>query len=191
MPGAEQARRGRLVLLVALLVVVLAGAGYAVAGGGTRLDASGPTRVSGTAATSVFRLGDRTVRQVRYADRGTLDYSFVLLNRDRVPVTVTGIDRGQRDARLFGFRGLRDDDGNRTFTVPASGRRRVHLRMRMSGCERLSARAGSFVHHVALDTRRLGLLDGVTEVTLPEELHTGSPREAFCPRSTATSRPPG
>jgi hypothetical protein len=26
---------------------------------------------------------------------------------------------------------------------------------------------------------------------LPEELHTGSPREAFCPESTATSRPPG
>ena len=32
--------------------------------------------------------------------------------------------------------------------------------------------------------------DDVT-LTLPEELHTGSPREAFCPESTATSRPPG
>ena len=28
-------------------------------------------------------------------------------------------------------------------------------------------------------------------VSLPEEVHTGSPREAFCPRSTATPRPPG
>ena len=26
---------------------------------------------------------------------------------------------------------------------------------------------------------------------LPEEVHTGSPREAFCPRATADSRPPG
>jgi hypothetical protein len=26
---------------------------------------------------------------------------------------------------------------------------------------------------------------------LPEQLHTGSPREAFCPNSTATSRPRG
>ena len=32
--------------------------------------------------------------------------------------------------------------------------------------------------------------DDVT-VTLPEEIHTGSPREAFCPESTATSRPQG
>ena len=31
----------------------------------------------------------------------------------------------------------------------------------------------------------------VALVTLPEELHTGSPREASCPEATATSRPQG
>ena len=30
-----------------------------------------------------------------------------------------------------------------------------------------------------------------TSTTIPEEVHTGSPREAFCPNATATSRPPG
>ncbi len=188
-PGSAGRRRW---LLVGLLVVALVGAGYAVAGPRSPgLAAAGPTRVSGTEATAVFRLGGRTVRQVRYADRGTLDYSFVLVNRHRLPVRVSGIDRSQRDARLFGFLSLRDADGHRTFTVPAGGSRRVHLRLRMSGCEHLAARAGSFVHQLALVTERFGVLGGTTVVTLPEELHTGSPREAFCPLSTATSRPPG
>ena len=56
----------------------------------------------------------------------------------------------------------------------------------MGGCESLSARAGAFVTEVVVRTDR-----GDTSVPLPEELHTGSPREAFCPNSTATSRPPG
>jgi hypothetical protein len=61
----------------------------------------------------------------------------------------------------------------------------------MHGCETLSARAGSFATQVDLNTTRAGFMDDVVHVTLPEQLHTGSPREAFCPNSTASSRPPG
>ena len=35
------------------------------------------------------------------------------------------------------------------------------------------------------------MFEDTSSSTLPEEIHTGSPREAFCPDSTATSRPPG
>jgi len=38
---------------------------------------------------------------------------------------------------------------------------------------------------------RITIGAGGATLRLPEELHTGSPREAFCPESTATSRPPG
>lgn len=65
------------------------------------------------------------------------------------------------------------------------------LALRMGGCETLSARAGSFVTQVVLRTEQAGIFDDRVTVRLPEELHTGSPREAFCPESTATSRPPG
>jgi hypothetical protein len=61
----------------------------------------------------------------------------------------------------------------------------------MGGCETLSARAGSFVTEVALATERMGVVSDDVTVALPEEVHTGSPREAFCPNATATSRPPG
>ncbi len=60
----------------------------------------------------------------------------------------------------------------------------------MGGCESLSARAGAFVTEVRSAQQARVFTDDVT-ITLPEEVHTGSPREAFCPRSTATSRPPG
>ena len=61
----------------------------------------------------------------------------------------------------------------------------------MVSCETLSARAGSFATHVNLSTSRAGILEDQVVVELPEEVHTGSPREAFCPRATADSRPPG
>jgi hypothetical protein len=61
----------------------------------------------------------------------------------------------------------------------------------MSGCETLSARAGSFVTEVVVRTEQAGVFADDVVLTLPEELHTGSPREAFCPQSTAESRPPG
>lgn len=65
------------------------------------------------------------------------------------------------------------------------------LALKMGGCEALSARAGAFVTQVAVRTEQAGVFEDDVVVTLPEEVHTGSPREAFCPNSTATSRPPG
>ena len=65
------------------------------------LTASGPTSVTGTDATAVFRIADRTIRQVRYADGGTLRYTFRLTNDGRLPVTVLGLAEEQHDPRLF------------------------------------------------------------------------------------------
>jgi hypothetical protein len=44
---------------------------------------------------------------------------------------------------------------------------------------------------VVLTTEQAGVFDDEVTVRLPEELRTGSPREAFCPGATATSRPRG
>lgn len=180
-------------VLTAVLVVVLlaAGAGVAVARTTPVLSAHGPTSVRGTEATAVFRIGSRTVRQVRYADHKTLVYSFVLANDGRLPVTVTGLGSATRSPRLFRYVGLTDAQGRDRITIDAGDRIPVRLSMVMHGCETLSARAGSFATEVTLRTERAGMLDDVVTVTLPEEVHTGSPREAFCPNSTATSRPPG
>jgi hypothetical protein len=188
--GRSRLRRA---LLVAVLTVVLAaGAGYAAVRTSTpELGAQGPTTVGGTAASAVFTIDEREIRQVRYRDGGTLDYGFELTNEGRLPVTVTGIDPDQRNSRLFGFVALEVRGGERRFTVPAHGSREVHLLLRMGGCESLSARAGSFASSVLLRTERMGLATGSVRVDLPEEIHTGSPREAFCPNSTAKSRPPG
>ena len=61
----------------------------------------------------------------------------------------------------------------------------------MGECESLSARAGSFAQDLLLDTARFGVPARTVEIELPEERHTGSPREVACPRATAESRPPG
>ena len=63
--------------------------------------------------------------------------------------------------------------------------------MVMHGCETLSARAGSFATQMSLRAELAGVIDQEVTVTIPEEVHTGSPREVFCPNATATSRPPG
>lgn len=192
MSAPERRRLRSLVAAAGVLVVLLAGVGYAaVSAAAAGLGTSGPTAVKGTAASAVFRIADRTVRQVRYRDGATLTYTFRLTNDQALPVTVTGISRRQRDERLFGYDGLEDERGRREFTVPGNGSTVVHLLLHMGGCESLSARAGSFVHEVMLDTERLGVPSGTATVRLPEEVHTGSPREAFCPNSTARSRPPG
>ncbi len=192
----DEADRGRsrlrwLVVALVGLTLALAGASYAVAAGPPHLRTDGPTRATGTEATAVFRIGDRTVRQVRYDDRGTLDYAFTITNGDRLPVRITGISPQQRPERLFRYRALTDDDGARTFSIPAHGSKRVHLLLRMGGCESLSSRAGSFATSVMLSTSRARMFTSDVKVTLPEQLHTGSPREAFCPNSSASSRPPG
>lgn len=173
------------------LLLVTAGAGVAVAASTPQLVAHGPTAVSGTEATAVFRVGGRTLRQVRYADREKLTYTFTLANDGRLPVTVTGLAPLEQEATLFRYQEIRDERGQERFTIPAGERRTVSLSMLMTSCERLSARAGSFAVEANLTTSRAGVLEDVVTVTLPEELHTGSPREASCPRATATSRSPG
>lgn len=179
-----------LVGLVALLLVA-GGAGVAAATSRPTLSSHGPTEVSGTDATTVFRVGSRTVRQVRYQDRETMVYSFVLANDGRLPVRVTGLAPLHPKPRLFRYTALTDDQGHEQFTIPAGERRTVRLSMFMLACETLSARAGSFATEVNVRTSRAGVLDDVVNVAFPEEVHTGSPREAFCPRATASSRPPG
>jgi hypothetical protein len=187
------ARRSRLRLLVlgpGLALALVAGAGYAVRTHSPGLRSEGPTEVAGTRASAVFSIAGREIRQVRYRDRGTLDYTFRLTNPGALPVTVS-LAPGQDDSRLFGYRALEGSDGARRITVPGNGSREVHLLLRMGGCESLSARAGSFASAVRVRTERMGLDTGTVRVRLPEEIHTGSPREAFCPSSTAESRPPG
>lgn len=180
-------------VLAALLaaVLVLTGAGVAVASSDPQLTAHGPTSVAGTEESAVFRIGTRTVRQVRYDDRGTLVYSFTLANDGRLPVTVTGLAPPVRMPRLFEYVGITDGEGHEEFTIGAGERTTVKVSMLMHACETLSARAGSFATQVRLRTRRAGVLEDLVTVDFPEEVHTGSPREAFCPNATATSRPPG
>lgn len=177
--------------LLVLLVLLLAGGGVAVARSTPALTASGPTSVTGTEATAVFRIGEHTVRQVRYADGDVLRYTFALTNHGRLPVTILGLADDQPDSRLFDYVGLTGPDGSRRTRLGPGETGRLTLALRMGGCESLSARAGAFVHEVVVRAERAGVLDDDVRVTLPEEVHTGSPREAFCPRSTATSRPPG
>ena len=168
-----------------LAIVLVAGGGYAaVRTSPPTLTAHGPTQVTGTAASAVFEIADRRIRQVRYLDRGTLTYRFRLANRDRLPVTVSGIDPRQRDARLFGYLALEGPGGRERFTVPGHGQRDVRLLLRMGGCESLAS-------SVLVRTERMGMSTRSVRVELPEEIHTGSPREAFCPNSTAESRPRG
>jgi hypothetical protein len=178
------------VLLVALLVVA-GGAGVAGAKAPANLRTSGPTHVEGTPATAVFEVADREVRQVRYRDEAELVYSFTLHNAGSIPVTVTGLAPLAHPPRLFRYLAIEDADGSTRFTVPRHGTTRVRFRMRMESCESLSARAGSFATEAALRTTRAGFVDEVVTVRFPEEVHTGSPREAFCPKSTSSSRPPG
>lgn len=181
----------RSLLVLALLAVLLVGGGMATAGSAPDLRASGPTSVTGTDATAVFRVADRTLRQVRYDDGGTLRYTFRLTNHGRLPVTVHGLAHGQADPRLFHLAALTSDDGDRDIRIGAGEDATVTLALQMGGCETLSSRSGSFVDEVVLRTEQAGVFGDDVPIRLPEELHTGSPREAFCPSSTATSRPPG
>lgn len=181
----------RLGLLVVLLALVAGGGGVAVARGVPTLTASGHTAVAGTEATSVFQIADRTIRQIRYDDGGTLRYTFDVTNPGRLPVTILGLAKDEPETRLFTYVGLSDDTGHGVVRLGPGETRRLTLALTMGGCESLSARAGAFVTEVRVRTEQAGLFDDEVTITLPEEVHTGSPREAFCPSSTATSRPPG
>jgi len=180
----------RAAVAVVLLVLLLVAGGVATARSTPDLGASGPTEVTGTEATAVFTVGDRTVRQVRYVEGGTLRYTFRLTNHGRLPVTLS-LSAHQSDPRLFSFSGLTGPDGERSVRLGAGEAKAVTLALLMGGCETLSSRSGSFVPDVLLRTEQAGVFEDEVRVALPEELHTGSPREAFCPNSTATSRPPG
>lgn len=183
--------RRQLVVLLTALAVVVVGAGVAVAAGPVGLRTDGPTEVVGTEASAVFTIGDRTIRQVRYHDGQTLGYTFTLSNDGPVTVAVDGLADLGRTPRLFAYQALLGPDGEPGVRVPAGESVRVTLTMRMHGCETLSARAGSFASHVALATTRAGFLDQTVTLELPEEVHTGSPREAACPGATAGSRSRG
>lgn len=175
----------RAVVGVGVVAAVATGGGVAVAGNSPTLTASGPVSVTGTEASGVFTVADRTIRQVRYADQGTLAYTFTLTNDGRLPVTVTGLASDQADPRLFDLVRL-----TRTQLSPGESGA-VALTLDMNGCESLSSRSGSFVSEIVVTTTHAGVFDDTVTVSLPEEIHTGSPREAFCPESTATSRPQG
>ncbi len=81
----------RAFLAVGLLTGLVLAGGFAAARSTPDLAASGPTSVTGTEATAVFEVGDRTVRQVRYDDGGTLTYTFRVVNRGRLPLTLLGL----------------------------------------------------------------------------------------------------
>lgn len=175
----------RFLLLAALLLVVAAGGGIAVARSVPSLSAEGPTEVAGTEAAAAFQVADRTIRQVRYADGETLRYTFRIHNDGRLPVRVLGLAEDQEDSRLFTLTDLTSD------TIGGGESGEVTLSLAMSGCETLSSRSGAFVTTVRVRTEQAGMFEDTVELTLPEEIHTGSPREASCPNSTATSRPQG
>ena len=184
--------RKRLLVVLAAALVLLLGAGVAVGTALPDLRATGPASVSGTDGSAVFQIAQRSIRQVRYHDGDTLTYTFRLSNDSRLPVRVTGLAEQASDPRLFDYLRLVDQDGDAVFTVPGSGSVEVSLQLAMTGCETLSARAGSFVSEVALATTSpMGFGSRELTVPLPEEIRTGSPREAGCANATATSRPPG
>ena len=185
------ARRSGLVAAAAVVVVAGLAGGAAVAAAGPALTTSDPTSVEGTDGTAVFDIGTHHIRQVRYQDRGTLRYTFRLHNDGALPLTVTGLAEDQPRTRLFRATDLTGDGGEHEIRIGPGGSQDVTLALLMSGCETLSARAGSLLTEVVLSTERAGVLDDEVSVQLPEELRTGSPREAFCPGATATSRPRG
>lgn len=175
----------KVLVVLGLLALLLVAGGIAVARGTPSLSATGPTSVAGTDASAVFEVADRTIRQVRYVDQGTLRYSFRIANEGRLPVEVLGLADDQPDTRLFTITDLGPG------SIAAGESREFTLSVAMSNCETLSARAGSYVTRVVLRVKTAGVFEDTVDLRLPEEVHTGSPREAFCPNSTATSRPPG
>ncbi len=172
-------------LVAALLVLLVLGGGVAVARGTPSLSAEGPISVAGTDASAAFTVGERTVRQVRYVDQGTLRYTFRITNDGRLPVRVLGLADDQPETRLFTIASMTDG------SIDSGATEEFTLSLDMAGCETLSARAGSHVTEILVRTETAGMFEDNVELDLPEEVHTGSPREAFCPNSTATSRPPG
>lgn len=199
--------RRRALVAAAATALVLSGGGLAAAGAGCQslagpwcaqrlaspeLSARGPVSLDGTTASAVFELGDRTIRQFRYADRHELGYTFVLANDGPRPVTVVDVGTAGPAATLLRVDRLeRTGTSSTRFSVPAGSQVGVRLVLDMTDCERVSSRAGSFLDRVSVRTEVAGRHGRRAVLTLPEELHTGSPREALCPRATSQSRSPG
>jgi hypothetical protein len=182
-------RRLRVALAAAVAGCLALGAtAWALAPAPT-LRAAGPVSVTGTEASGTFTMGSRTVRQVRYDDRGTLRYGFRLTNDGPGTATVVGVRTVGPEATLLRVRTLRAADGGEVELAPGSTTE-VVLAVLMTDCERLSARAASLVEAVDVELTTWGRTH-VVRVELPEQLRTGSAREMFCPRATADSRPPG
>jgi len=179
-------------LLVGLTVLLLLGGGAAWALSATpTLQSSGPVTVEGVEASAAFVVGDRTIRQVRYADRGILRYGFALHNPGHLEVSILGLVDPAHEATLLRPQRLVDARGSTHLTLGSEASEEVVLEVLMTDCERLSARASSLISEVSVRVEGLGGREHVIAVPLPEELRTGSAREMHCPRATASSRPPG
>lgn len=183
----------RQTLTVAAIVTLatVAATGVAVATASPDLDSRGEGAVTGTSASAVFSMGDRTIRQIRYVDGNTLAYTFTVDNDGWMPLQVTGLREPNPQPRLFEYQRIVSADGQETFTLPARGSAQVTVELLMRGCETLSARAGSFVTEVELEIESAGVPRDTVTVEFPEEVRAGSPREAGCANATAGSRPPG
>ena len=182
-------RLTRIALAVTAAVAMVLGATAWALVPAPTLRAAGPVSVSGTEASGSFTMGERTVRQVRYDDRGTLRYTFRLTNEGPGTATVAGVRAVGPEATLLRVRSLHASDGGQV-ELSSGSTQEVVLDVLMTDCERLSARASSLVTEVDVELSRWGR-NHVVRVTLPEQLRTGSAREMFCPRATADSRPPG
>ena len=120
-----------------------------------------------------------------------MTYSFSLHNDSWYGVKVTGVRPPEQEQTLLRLRGLTDGDGHSTFSVGAGEAKPVVLRVLMTDCEHLSARASSLISTITVRVSGVGGIAHDVDVALPEELRTGSAREMFCPNATAKSRPPG
>jgi hypothetical protein len=184
---------GRMRILVVAVVALLAIAGGAAAV--VRMDpsltAEGPGSVTGTEASAIFQLGGETYHQIRYADRKVLTYAFTLHNDGRFATTVTGLEPVKHEATLLRLRSLTNTAGKARFEIGAGDETVVVLKIWMTDCERLSARAASQIGEIDVRTEGLGGIEHVVTVKLPEQVRTGSAREMFCPRANASTRPPG
>ena len=123
----------RWLLAIGVLALVgIAGAATAVARMDPSLSTSGPGKVTGTEASAIFELGDKTYHQVRSADRKTLTYSFTLHNDGAFDTTVTGLEPVEHEATLLRLRGLTDASGEDQFEVGAGDDVDVVLSMLMT-----------------------------------------------------------
>ncbi len=162
--GLGRRRRARCcvgpLLALALVVALVAAGGVAVARStpalrGVRADLGhrdrGHQRLPDRRPDRFGRSGTTT--------RGTLRYTFRVTNDGRLPLTVLGLAGDQPEPRLFTLDGLSGPDGTGDVRLGAGETGHLTLALGMSGCETLSARAGSFVTQVVVRTEQAGVFD--------------------------------